>query len=274
VDQFEMHLRAVLDLPCPQPFMKVPVAAMLNVLGVDGDMNKVLVTLRTAAGVPGCAVHWYGKSECRAGRKMAHITITANSVSILRERLELLGVAAECHGLPLAGPRVGIVMGSDSDLRVMKGVAEMLDAFGVRYELTIVSAHRTPTRMFTYAQTAVERGLEVLVAGAGGAAHLPGMIAALTTLPVIGVPVSSAAYGGNDALLSIVQMPRGVPVATVAIDNGTNGGLLALRILACRDPALRAQLETYTSSQEGEVLAKADHLEAVGFNQYMKEMGK
>jgi phosphoribosylaminoimidazole carboxylase len=205
---------------------------------------------------------------------MAHVTVTADSVSVLRERLDLLGVAPESHGLPLAGPRVGIVMGSDSDLQTMKGAAEVLDAFGVRYELTIVSAHRTPARMFSYAQTAVERGLEVLVAGAGGAAHLPGMIAALTTLPVIGVPVSSAAFGGSDALLSIVQMPRGVPVATVAIGNGTNAGLLALRILACRDPALSAQLETYTASQEGDVLAKADRLEAVGYKQYLAEMGK
>ncbi len=143
----------------------------------------------------------------------------------------------------MSGPKVGIIMGSDSDLPVMRGAAEALDALEVPYELTIVSAHRTPDRMVDYARGAADRGLRVIVAGAGGAAHLPGMVASLTVLPVVGVPVNVTPLGGQDALYSIVQMPAGIPVATVAIDNATNAGLLAARILAVADPALARALQ-------------------------------
>ena len=141
--------------------------------------------------------------------------------------------------------RVGIVMGSDSDLPVMRGAAEMCARFGVEHEIRIVSAHRTPDDMAEYGRTAHERGLRVIVAGAGGAAHLPGMLAAYTPLPVIGVPVPTEMLRGLDSLLSIVQMPAGVPVATVAIGNARNAGLLAVRILAAADPALQAQMLAY-----------------------------
>ncbi|MFI5275006.1 MAG: 5-(carboxyamino)imidazole ribonucleotide mutase [Ktedonobacterales bacterium] len=140
---------------------------------------------------------------------------------------------------------VGIVMGSDSDLPVMRGAAEMCARFGVAHELRIVSAHRTPEDMAAYGRTAHERGLRVIVAGAGGAAHLPGMLAAYTPLPVIGVPVPTEHLRGLDSLLSIVQMPAGVPVATVAIGNARNAGLLAVRILAVTDPDLQAQMLAY-----------------------------
>ena len=140
---------------------------------------------------------------------------------------------------------VGIVMGSDSDLPTMRGAAEMCERFGVEHEIRIVSAHRTPDDMAAYGKTAHERGLRVLIAGAGGAAHLPGMLAAYTPLPVIGVPVMTEALRGLDSLLSIVQMPAGVPVATVAIGNARNAGLLAVRILAAHDTALREKMLAY-----------------------------
>lgn len=142
-------------------------------------------------------------------------------------------------------PLVGIAMGSASDLETLKPAAEILERFGVPYELRVLSAHRTPDAMAAYAREAHTRGLRVLIAGAGGAAHLPGMLAANTPLPVIGVPVSTTSLSGLDALLSIVQMPRGVPVATVAIGGGTNAGLLAVQILAAHDAALLEKMLAY-----------------------------
>jgi phosphoribosylaminoimidazole carboxylase PurE protein len=161
----------------------------------------------------------------------------------------------------MSAPRVGIIMGSDSDLPVMRGAAEALDALEVPYELTIVSAHRTPDRMVDYARRAADRGLGVIVAGAGGAAHLPGMVASLTVLPVVGVPVNVTPLGGQDALYSIVQMPAGIPVATVAIDNATNAGLLAARILAVADPALRERVAAHARALQEKVEAKIERLE-------------
>lgn len=158
-------------------------------------------------------------------------------------------------------PRVGIIMGSDSDLPVMQGAADLLARFGVPHELTIVSAHRTPRRMYEYAEQAASRGLAVIVAGAGGAAHLPGMVAALTPLPVIGVPVASTVLSGVDSLLSIAQMPAGVAVATVAVNNATNAGLLAVQILAASDPALRVAVADYKRQLEQKVLEAAQRVE-------------
>ncbi len=142
-------------------------------------------------------------------------------------------------------PRVGVVMGSDSDLDVMGAAAEVLDDFGIAHEVRVVSAHRRPHEMLAYGTEAADRGLEVIIAGAGGAAHLPGMLASTTSLPVIGVPVPLRHLDGLDSLLSIVQMPRGVPVATVSVGGGQNAGLLAVRILATTDPDLRAALDEH-----------------------------
>jgi 5-(carboxyamino)imidazole ribonucleotide mutase len=153
-------------------------------------------------------------------------------------------------------PAVGIIMGSDSDLRVMQDASDVLAELGVPHEVRIVSAHRTPDAMVDYARTAADRGLRVIIAGAGGAAHLPGMTASMTTLPVIGVPVPLEQLSGLDSLLSIVQMPAGVPVATVAIGNARNAGLLAARILATADPALRAELERFAGALADTVRAK------------------
>ncbi len=171
-------------------------------------------------------------------------------------------------------PEIGIIMGSDSDLPTMQAAVEVCEAFGVAYEVAIVSAHRTPEHMVQYAQTARQRGLKVIIAGAGGAAHLPGMVAALTPLPVVGVPVVSRTMQGLDSLYSIVQMPGGIPVATVAIGNAKNAGLLAVQILACDRPALLDRVAEYRRSLEAEVLAKQAQLEALGSQQYLHNMGK
>jgi len=152
-------------------------------------------------------------------------------------------------------------MGSDSDLSVMQKAADILASLDVKFEMTIVSAHRTPQRMFDYATAAESRGLRVIIAGAGGAAHLPGMVAALTPLPVIGVPVSATKMNGEDALLSIVQMPAGVPVAAVAIDNATNAGLLAAQILGTGDDPLRQRIVDYKNELKDIVMAKVAKLE-------------
>lgn len=157
---------------------------------------------------------------------------------------------------------IGIIMGSKSDLPVMAQAAEILKELGIAYELTVVSAHRTPERMMEYAHTARERGLKVIIAGAGGAAHLPGMVAAVTTLPVIGVPVkSSNSIDGWDSILSILQMPSGVPVATVALNGAKNAGILAAQILATADPALADRLLAYKTSLKDKVMEMAEEVE-------------
>jgi 5-(carboxyamino)imidazole ribonucleotide mutase len=161
---------------------------------------------------------------------------------------------------------VGIIMGSQSDLKVMKAAAEILEELGVAYELTIVSAHRTPLRMVEYASEARRRGLQVIIAGAGGAAHLPGMVASLTTLPVIGVPVkSSNSIDGWDSVLSILQMPSGVPVATVALDGAQNAGILAAQIVGSHDSAVGERLEKFKNGLKTKVEASAKNLETNGW---------
>jgi len=160
--------------------------------------------------------------------------------------------------------KVGIIMGSDSDLPVMQAAADQLSEFGIAYEMTIVSAHRTPQRLYEYSQTAIERGLKVIIAGAGGAAHLPGMVAAITSLPVIGVPVKSSALSGEDSLLSIVQMPPGVPVATVAINGAKNAGILAAQILGTADSTIAKQVADYKQSLDDMVMAKVANWEKDG----------
>lgn len=171
-------------------------------------------------------------------------------------------------------PRVGVIMGSDSDLPVMKEAAEILDQFEIEYELTVVSAHRTPDRLHKYAETAEERGLDVIIAGAGGAAHLPGMVAAVTTLPVIGVPVKTSKLSGLDSLYSIVQMPPGVPVATVAINGAKNAALLAVQILALSDDELNHKQKAYRKEMKDKVLATAAELENLGYQDYLEKSEK
>jgi 5-(carboxyamino)imidazole ribonucleotide mutase len=169
-------------------------------------------------------------------------------------------------------PIVGIVMGSDSDLPVMAAAAELLESLSVPFELTIVSAHRTPERLREYAQSAASRGLKVIIAGAGGAAHLPGMLAAFCELPIVGVPIQTKTLGGVDSLHAIVQMPPGVPVATVAINGAKNAGILAAQILACADTTLAKKIHEFRVAQEQSVLAKAGQLETEGYTQYLKHL--
>ncbi|HEY9850685.1 MAG TPA: 5-(carboxyamino)imidazole ribonucleotide mutase [Leptolyngbyaceae cyanobacterium] len=169
---------------------------------------------------------------------------------------------------------VGIIMGSDSDLPTMQAAIAVCEEFNVPCEVAIVSAHRTPDRMVEYAKTAHQRGLKVIIAGAGGAAHLPGMVASLTALPVIGVPVASRHLQGLDSLYSIVQMPAGIPVATVAIGNAKNAGLLAVQILATHQPELLQRIQLYRESLAQSVLDKQAQLDEKGYQQYLQSMPK
>ena len=166
--------------------------------------------------------------------------------------------------------KVGIVMGSDSDMPVMSKAAAMLEKLGVDYEMTIISAHREPDVFFEYAKSAEEKGFKVIIAGAGMAAHLPGMCAAIFPMPVIGIPMHTTSLGGRDSLYSIVQMPTGIPVATVAINGGANAAILAAKILATSDDALRSRLKAYTQEMKEEVEAKDAKLKEVGYKNYTK----
>jgi phosphoribosylaminoimidazole carboxylase len=301
--QYENHLRAILSLPLGSTALKVPSAAMLNLIGHSSSMTEITNTINAALGIPGVSVHLYGKLACRTGRKMGHITVVADSDAQLKARLRPLleslpfsspeetDLYAPLPVTPGSGfsdpnPLVGVIMGSDSDLPVMLPAARILDQFKIPYELTIVSAHRTTNRLIEYARSASARGLRTIIAGAGGAAHLPGMVAAMTALPVIGVPVKGSTLDGVDSLHSIVQMPastsiicasffpytfklqRGIPVATVAINNGTNAGLLAVRILSAGIPSLIDSMEKYMKTMESEVLDKVDKLKEVGWESY------
>ena len=165
--------------------------------------------------------------------------------------------------------QVGIVMGSDSDLPVMSKAAEVLDEFGISYEMHIISAHREPDIFFKWAKGAEERGIKVIIAGAGMAAHLPGMCAALFPMPVIGIPMHTTSLGGRDSLYSIVQMPSGIPVATVAIDGAANAGILAAKMLAIGNPELLKKIEAYKDELKDGVMKKKEKLEKVGYKEYM-----
>ncbi|MFP4016908.1 MAG: 5-(carboxyamino)imidazole ribonucleotide mutase [Halanaerobiales bacterium] len=171
-------------------------------------------------------------------------------------------------------PVVGIIMGSDSDLPVMKEAAMIMDEFEVPYELTVVSAHRTPERLYNYAEKAEEKGLEVIIAGAGGAAHLPGMIASITSIPVIGVPIKTSKLSGLDSLYSIVQMPGGIPVATVAINGAKNAGLLAVQILGTADKEIRQNYTNYKKELTEKIENIAEELEELGYEEYLNKNSK
>lgn len=207
----------------------MPSSATINLIGLSSSLDSIDDTVTTALAVPGATVHLYGKAECRKGRKMGHITITADTDDELLSKIRPIfqkslpstsplpdkytpEPAPEGSTLSSKSPLVGIIMGSDSDLPTMAAAAQMCAKFNVPYELTIVSAHRTPDRMVTYAREAAGRGLRCIIAGAGGAAHLPGMVAAMTALPVVGVPVKGSVLDGVDSLHSIVQMPVSLAV--------------------------------------------------------------
>lgn len=280
ISQYEAHLRAILGWPMGDTDLKVGTSIMLNILGSgqgEEGMRAAHDIMGKAYATPGASVHWYGKAGVVPQRKIGHITIVADDRQQCRDRLAMIDpdtaktvVESTPNNAFFQTPQVGIIMGSDSDLPTMRAAAEVMDEFGIHCEITVVSAHRTPERMMEYAKTAHERGLKVIIAGAGGAAHLPGMVAAMTPLPVIGVPVvpANAYMDGMDALLSIVQMPKGVPVATVAIGNAANAGLLATRILATTDPELQSKMLDYQLGMKNMVLGKAERLETKGWREY------
>lgn len=285
--QFEAHIRSITGLPMPKNFTYFSTpqtnSIMLNVLGFD-EPNGELQLCKRALETSNASVYLYGKST-RPKRKMGHINIVSGSMSDCERRLAYIegtntsleeeeGESSSTIPGTSKDPLVGVIMGSDSDLPVMSAGCNILKKFGVPFEVTIVSAHRTPQRMAKYAIEAPKRGLKCIIAGAGGAAHLPGMVAAMTPLPVIGVPVKGSTLDGVDSLHSIVQMPRGIPVATVAINNATNAALLAIRILGAFDGKWITEMETYMNSMEDEVLGKADKLETEGYEEYLSTYKK
>jgi len=277
--QFENHLRGICGLPLGNTDMIVRSAAMVNVLGAE-TMSDTLKSSNAALEMEGASVHWYGKTSCRKGRKMGHINVIGMSTvevdKALSQLMDLEGIPSTC--LPpnilsaSSSPLVSVVMGSQSDLPTMNAAIDILEQFEIPYEVDIVSAHRTPDKLMSYSRGAAERGVAVIIAGAGGAAHLPGMIAAMTPLPVVGVPVKTSTLNGVDSLYSIVQMPRGVPVATVAIGNAMNAGLLAVRILASSRPALLEKMAGYQLQMKETVDDMSTKLLDLGSDAFLSQM--
>ena len=286
MSQFKSQLLAILGLMPSFPNSTIPAmfpaTVMLNILGgkTQASHNKLM---NMAIAIPAAALHMYGK-DSKPGRKIGHITVVGSSSSEAEALIAPLitvadDIRAERKGLQrtasipsspvsAARPLVAVTMGSDSDLPVLKPGLALLTTLGIPFHVTITSAHRTPQRMTDFANSASSKGFKVIIAAAGGAAHLPGMIAASTPLPVIGVPVKGRTLDGMDSLLSIVQMPRGVPVATVAINNSVNAALLAARILGAHDGAIQQRLVEYAATMGEEVVGKAGRLEDVGFEGY------
>lgn len=289
MSQYKSQLLSILGIMPSFPNNTIPAmfpsAIMLNILGGSSKSshNKLM---SEAVSIPTAALHMYGK-DSKPGRKIGHITVVAGSpsqgeslieplISIVDTmRAERKGISPpDSKSLPSRSlssqiPLIAITMGSDSDLPVLKPGLALLETLSIPYHVTITSAHRTPARMMDFASSAVASGFKVIIAAAGGAAHLPGMIAACTPLPVIGVPVKGSTLDGMDSLLSIVQMPRGVPVATVAINNSINAALLAARILGATDPVVQAKLVEFAKNSEDDVCGKAAKLEDLGFGKYL-----
>jgi phosphoribosylaminoimidazole carboxylase len=229
LSQFDTHLRAILDLPIPAQSVELrQPSVMLNIIGGATPDSHLKVAER-ALSIPNASIHLYSKGAARPGRKMGHITVTAatmyeaetfiqpliDTVDEIRAQRSDIKTAAAKSGAPKPTPTVGVIMGSDSDLKTLvPGLKLLRDYFGIDPDVEITSAHRTPNYMAEYAEKAASRGIKVIIAAAGGAAHLPGMAAAHTALPVIGVPVKGSALDGVDSLYSIVQMPRGIPVSS------------------------------------------------------------
>ncbi|KAL8846951.1 MAG: hypothetical protein Q9221_007993 [Calogaya cf. arnoldii] len=290
MSQFKAHLTSIRDGLFPinvEPTVNSSI--MINILGgAQPDSYRRLIEKAESMDDEhlDIHVHEYGK-QSKPSRKIGHITITSPvgikeleklvqpivdvADEIRQERLQLSNKAsAAAKDKPL----VLVTMGSDSDLPVLKAGIDMLSQFNVPYEVNITSAHRTPERMGEVAAKAALQGIKVIIAAAGGAAHLPGMMAAYTTLPVIGVPVKATHLDGQDSLLSIVQMPKGVPVATVGINNSVNAALLAIRILGSFDPRLQQKMSDYHDSSKKEVEEKAKRLKEIGMDAYLDGMGK
>lgn len=281
ISQFDAHLRAILDLPIPPSSLAIrEPAVMLNILG-GSKPDSHLKVAEYALSIPNARVHLYSKGDARPGRKMGHITVTAPTMHEAESSIQPLidfmdGKPASTNpqrSVSSTRPTVGVVMGSDSDLKTLIPGLQILKDFGIEPEVEITSAHRTPEYMAEYASTAAARGIKVIIAAAGGAAHLPGMAAAHTSLPVIGVPVKGSSLDGVDSLYSIVQMPRGVPVATVGINNSTNAALLAARILGAFDPVVKQKVEAYAQeSKDVNLNVKGTKMRDLGWEKYFEQM--
>lgn len=251
ISQFEAHLRVILDRKLPPRFSKLrQPAIMYNLLGAE-DPHYIEKICTRADEVAGASIHLYGKRESRPQRKMGHVTITGSTLAECKHSLhELVSGSSAQSASPV---KVLVCMGSTSDGPSMQACVDTLKSFGVGCHKEVISAHRQPAKLQAWARDARSKGYQVIIAAAGGAAHLPGMIAAQTSLPVIGVPINATTLNGLDSLLSIVQMPRGVPVATVAIGNSTNAALLAIRILGVADDTRLLQIEAKLESNRQEV---------------------
>ena len=297
MSQFKAHIYAILDI-LPRSLKlqpRVSAAIMLNILGgANEDSHDALIDLANTLYDPHMDIflHLYGKSY-RPGRKIGHITATSHApgvgldqlVAPLIKRVDLIRL--DRLNAPIAqfrpsyaptpsttsrdtrNPLVVVTMGSDSDMPVLKAAFEVLERFRVPYDFTITSAHRTPNRMVDLGRSAAARGIRILIAAAGGAAHLPGMLASETTVPVIGVPIKATHLDGYDSLLSISQMPRGCPVATVGINNSTNAALLAVKILGSSDQGYRQAMADYMKDMSNEVESKAAKLHKIGWKEYL-----
>ncbi|KAI9376016.1 AIR carboxylase-domain-containing protein [Aspergillus egyptiacus] len=289
LSQFDAHLRAILDLPIPPESLQLrQPSIMLNIIG-GAAPDTHLQAAEAALSIPNAAIHLYSKGAAKPGRKMGHITVTAPTMNqaesyiqplidvvdnIRAQRSDIKTSPAPSSGLSKPSPQVAVMMGSDSDLKTLvPGLKLLRDYFGIDPAVDITSAHRTPTFMAEYAASAATRGIKVIIAAAGGAAHLPGMAAAHTVLPVIGVPVKGSSLDGVDSLHSIVQMPRGVPVATVGINNSINAALLAARILGAFDPAIQAKVEAYAEKARMENMeVKNVKMQELGWEKYFNQM--
>ncbi|KAH8803120.1 phosphoribosyl-aminoimidazole carboxylase [Xylogone sp. PMI_703] len=282
ISQFDAHLRAILDLPIPQKSLQLrEPAIMLNILG-GSTPDSHLKLAEQALSVPNASIHLYSKGGARPGRKMGHITVTASTMHEAERSIQpLIDFMDAQSSKPRrsvapskATPTVAVIMGSDSDLKTLVPGLKLLESyFGIKPEVDITSAHRTPEYMAEYSSKAAARGIKVIIAAAGGAAHLPGMAAAHTSLPVIGVPVKGSTLEGVDSLYSIVSMPRGVPVATVGINNSINAALLAVRILGAFDVELQRKMEQYAKDAKVENLdMKGVKLKELGWEKYFEQM--
>ncbi|KAF2753815.1 phosphoribosylaminoimidazole carboxylase [Pseudovirgaria hyperparasitica] len=273
LSQYDAHLRAILDLPIPVESLKMrEPAIMLNILGGQTPDSHIKVA-EVALSNPRTSVHLYGKGEARKGRKMGHLTVTAPTMAEAEKHITPLIEAVDAQkgvetksilSAPKGSPEVAVICGSDSDLPVLKAGFEILEKLQIPYYCGVVSAHRTPDRMVEFAKAAKSKGFKVIIAAAGGAAHLPGMTASDTSLPVIGVPVKASSLDGWDSVVSMTQMPRGTPVATVGVNNSTNAALLAARILGVSDAAIQQRVRDFAKNNEKEVLAKNARLEEIG----------
>ncbi|KNG45335.1 phosphoribosylaminoimidazole carboxylase [Stemphylium lycopersici] len=286
ISQYDAHLRAILDLPISQSSLRLrEPSIMLNILGGKTPDSHVQVA-KKALESPNASIHLYGKGDARPGRKMGHITMTAPTLSAAeREMQPLIDFVDAQKGKAVSSsssadaktkeePLVAVIMGSDSDLPVLRAGLEILTKLQIPFTTRITSAHRTPDWLREFSKNASQTSLKVIIGAAGGAAHLPGMCASWTTLPVIGLPVKASVMDGWDSLVSMTQMPRGEPVATVGINNSTNAALLAVRILGAEDLAVRERLRVWMEGNEVEVLRKDKALLEDGWEAYLKGMGK